>query len=196
MTQHRPGLLADRAALAAGALLLWLPIGMGFWCKPNDVEYLRFNGNDVIQVEVTAGDTVGVPVTIDLTSSSGAIVVGTATVDPGSGPVGTRHEVSVQVANAYEEIVERVTLEVDSGQRGLAEFELSQDSADHGYWWLELESVGEPGETRTDSFTIVLWEVDLEGEGDDTGSDDTGDDTADDTDTGDSDTSDTSDTGT
>ena len=39
------------------------------------------------------------------------------------------------------------------------EYDLTQDSADEGYYKTTLESVGEPGEVRTDTFTIRVWRI-------------------------------------
>lgn len=147
---------SPRALLTFGVLLGWAPVASIFSCNKQQVTWVRFNGDDTAQVQITASD-VGPPVTTDLTSTSGAIVVGQAEVDPGSGPVGTDHQVVVTVDNAYVDEVQRVSLEVDSGTRGVSDFELTQDSADKGYWFLDIQSVGDPGETRTDVFSFQLW---------------------------------------
>jgi len=168
---------SDQIAFVTGAGLLLLPAFLGINCD-KEIVWVQFNGDDdEFFVEIT-DDAVGEPQTIELFSNSGQVIVGTATLDPGSGPVNTDHELVVQVANAWEDEVQRVTLVVDSGDRGTAEFELSQDSADEGYWWVELRSVGEPGETRVDEFQVRLWTP--EEEGADTGAtDDTSDDDSD-----------------
>jgi len=169
---------SDHLAFVAGAGFLLLPAIFGIQCDDKEVELVRFNADDAFTVQITA-DEVGEAQTIDLTSSSGNIVVGTATLDPGSGPVNTDHELVVRVGDAFEREVWQVTLYVDSGERGGAEFELSQDSADEGYWWVDLRSVGEVGETRVDTFEVRLWTPGVDGA--DTGDDDTGDDTGGDT---------------
>jgi hypothetical protein len=95
---------------------------------------------------------------IDLTSSTGLVVLGTATVSPAGGPVGTIHELSVVIDDEYEESVGRVTVRTDSGERGKDEYELEGDSADEGYWKITLVSAGDSDEVREDSFTIRLFE--------------------------------------
>ena len=126
-------------------------------CDKNAEEWSRFNAaTDVLEIQV--GAEVGDPVTIDLYSTTGSNVVGQATVTPGSGPVGTDHEVTVLVADEYEDVIERVSVQSDAGDRGVEVHELVQDSAEHGLWWRILTSMGEEGETRTDTFEIQLWE--------------------------------------
>lgn len=139
------------------ATLLWVS---AVGCPDSDVEWARFNAtDDQVEVALTTSDTVGDPVSTELHSSTGAVVVGTGTVDPGSGPAGTRHTVQVDVADAYQETVGRVSVFVDAGARGREEFELERDSADIGYWQLEIESYGDAGESRTDTFAFRLWQV-------------------------------------
>ena len=46
---------------------------------------------------------------------------------------------------------------VDSGERGIEEFTLQRDSADAGYHQVDIISVGDVGEIRTDTFTIQLF---------------------------------------
>ena len=59
-----------------------------------------------------------------LNSSTEQVVVGTATLSPGGGPVGTRHELIVQVSEPWDTQVSRVTLITDSGDRGTETYEL------------------------------------------------------------------------
>ena len=53
-----------------------------------------------------------------------------------------------------------MTIVADAGERGADEIELYQDSASDGSWAIELESLGAEGETRTDTFTVRLFEPD------------------------------------
>ena len=85
--------------------------------------------------------------------------VGTGIATPTFGPVGTRHTLRVEVLDAFQDIVQRVTVYTE-GQRGDDEIDLRQDSADAGSWAIELESLGEPDEVRTDTFEIRLYEPD------------------------------------
>ena len=111
-----------------------------------------------LEIEVTAGDELGEPLSIDLNSTTGAEVVGSATATPGSGPVGTEHALRVEVLEAWEDQVTRVAVSADSGSRGTELFELRQDSADYGLWVLDLRSSGEEGEARQDIWTIQLFQ--------------------------------------
>ena len=124
-----------------------------------EVVWYRFNAeDDTLEVRVTTGEVDEEPVTIDLMSTTGAVVVGTASVTPSAAPAGTDHEVLVQVAEDYAEEVGRATVEADAGDRGIEDYELRQDSADHGSWVVTLASVGSEDEERTDRFTIGLWQ--------------------------------------
>jgi hypothetical protein len=107
---------------------------------------------------------------IELHSNLGVTTVGTATVDPAQGPVGTEHFVTVIVFDDYETMVGRATVVVDSEavsdldgdeeteSRGEGEFEMRRDSADIGAYALTLQSLGAEGETRLDTLTIHLYQ--------------------------------------
>jgi hypothetical protein len=113
--------------------------------------------DDVVALDGTAGADADIGC-ICLSSSLRANDVGTATVDPTHGPVGTRHVVRVEVLDRFEDIVQRVTVFTE-GQRGDEEIELLQDSADPGSWAIELESLGAADEARTDRFELRLYEA-------------------------------------
>jgi hypothetical protein len=133
-------------------------------CKKDDeVTYVQFNQTgDIVEVLVTDGDALGDVVDVVLQSSTGTVDVGTASVDPGSGPVGTDHELMVVVDDQWQDVVTHVTVLAEAGDRGTEEYTLRQDSADHGVWVLTLTSLGAESESRTDSFTLQLWQsVDL-----------------------------------
>jgi hypothetical protein len=105
-------------------------------------------------------------VTADLTSSTGSEVIGSGTVSPGGGPIGTEHRVALVVLDEYEAEVGRASVRTSSGARGEDEYDLDQDSADEGTWVFFLESVGDEGEVREDTFTFRLWkEVPVEDSG-------------------------------
>ncbi|MCB9676823.1 MAG: hypothetical protein H6737_17035 [Alphaproteobacteria bacterium] len=114
------------------------------------------NEGDTISIEVAPGD-LGDPLTVDLTSNTGAVVIGSATVDPGRGPVGTNHLLIVEVFDDWQERIELATITSD-GQRGSEEYTMRQDAADPGFFDLTLTSLGLADETRTDTWTITLWE--------------------------------------
>ncbi|MDP2306502.1 MAG: hypothetical protein Q8P18_10800 [Pseudomonadota bacterium] len=135
----------------------------------DDVTYLQYNGDDQsVSVDVGSDtryvlDDDGVTevpeaVSVVLTSSTGAVEIGSGTVSPSAGPIGTIHRVSVEISEAYAEDIDRVTVRTDSGDRGEDEYDLERDSAGEGYWVFELESQGEDGEQRTDTLTFLLYE--------------------------------------
>jgi hypothetical protein len=130
-------------------------------CKDEEeIFYTQFNAkDDVISIEVGAVEELP-PTTIDLHSSTGQVIVGSATVTPGGGPIGTTHVLTVEVLDDWEDQVPRVTVRTDSGNRGEDEYELTTDSADEGLHQIKLVSFGDEGESRTDIFTIRLWEID------------------------------------
>ncbi|MEZ4319751.1 MAG: hypothetical protein R3F61_19705 [Myxococcota bacterium] len=129
-----------------------------FACDKKEELVVRpFNNEaDTVQIEIAPGE-LGPPVTFDLTSNTGAVMVGTATVDPGRGPVGTNHLLLIEVFDDWEERIELATITSD-GERGSEEYNLRQDAADPGFFDLTLTSLGAEGEARTDTWTITLWE--------------------------------------
>lgn len=129
-------------------------------CKEDEeIIYTQFNAlDDIVDIEVGVAEELP-STTVDLHSSTGQIIVGSATVDPSGGPIGTTHVLTVIVSDEWEDQVPRVTVRTDSGSRGEDEYELTTDSADEGLHQIKLVSYGDEGEVRTDSFTIRLWEV-------------------------------------
>jgi hypothetical protein len=139
--------------------------------KDEEVTYAQFNGDeDTLSVEVGAKKALPA-LSIELHSTTGEVIVGTAEVDPGGGPIGTEHAVVVIVADDYENVVDRVSIRTDSGDRGEDEFDLDVDSADEGYYKTTLVSVGEEGEIRTDTLTVRLWDIEDDEDGDTTTTD-------------------------
>jgi hypothetical protein len=130
-------------------------------CGDSEEEsYNLFNAeNDQLEVQVGIAEETEAQ-TIDLRSSTGQVIVGTATLSPGGGPVGTEHRLVIEVENTWETDVSRAVLVIDAGERGLTEYVLSRDSADAGYHQVDIQSVGEIGEIRTDLFTIQLFAED------------------------------------
>jgi hypothetical protein len=134
----------------------------------NDEGFIAFNAEDEsLDILVTVEPAVDEVATRVLNSTTGAVEVGTVTVDPAAGPVGTDHTIIVLVDDLYEEQVERVTIRT-SGDRGDQSHLAVQDSADHGLWKVVVTSLGAEGETRTDTFTTRLWRAASEGETADT----------------------------
>ena len=130
-------------------------------CNNDEIEWERVNGNgDSLFVQVTPDDdTLGEPITIDLSPVIDRDnTLGTATVDPGSGPVGTEHELTVEVSEDFEELVQRVTVRVSAEGRGAEEWELQRDPAFIGTWGITVQSLGAPDEpVRDDEFNVRLW---------------------------------------
>jgi len=152
---------------------LFLACGlMGYSCDEEaEPNWVQFNGSeDSVLVEVGTSEELDA-VSCELTSSVTGLVVGSATVTPGGGPIGTEHTILVVVEDEWENDVGRVSVRTSSGDRGNDEYELEPDPADEGYYGLHIVSVGEEGEQRTDELTFRLW-YDSEEEvtsGDDTG---------------------------
>jgi hypothetical protein len=103
-----------------------------------------------------AGDVPEVA-SVALTSTTESVVIGWGCISPSAGPIGTVHTIRVEVLDDYEAGVDRVSVRTDSGDRGEDEYDLDHDSADIGFWMREIESVGEEGETRSDTITFRLW---------------------------------------
>ena len=129
-------------------------------CKKDDeIVYDQYNAeDDALSIEVGVEELLPA-VSIDLHSSTGEIVVGTADVDPGGGPIGTEHTITVVIADDYENAIDRVTVRTDTSERGEDEYDLDPDSADEGLYQVTLVSVGTEDEVRTDTFTVRLWEA-------------------------------------
>ncbi len=126
---------------------------------PQEEELVRFNSDDdalVLQVGDVGADEP--EVRVPLMSTTGAAQVGEAWITPGASPVGTEHVFTVQLDRRYASRIEKVDVEVDSADRGVRTFDLTQDSAATEIWVAELTSYGVPGEERTDEFFIRVWE--------------------------------------
>ena len=139
------------------ALLLLIPAFLGC-AKKKEVTYTQFNGSDDSMTIDVGVPTLEPANSIDLTSTTGQVIIGQATVDPGGGPIGTDHAIVVNVDDAYQQIVDRVSVRLKSPQRGVDEFEMQQDSADEGVWKLDIVSTGTADEVRTDTLTVRCWD--------------------------------------
>ena len=125
--------------------------------KGDEISFAQFNAtSDTVLVEVGAPEELPA-VEGDLHSSTGEVVVGLVEVSPGGGPIGTVYDIVVVVDNENENDVDRVSVQARSPGRGADEYDLTQDSADEGYYKLRLVSVGEEGEQRSDELTVRLW---------------------------------------
>ena len=152
-------------------MIAWFTVGLFLLgCEEEEINYSQFNGtSDIIEVSVGVAEELA-PTEISLLSSTGQVVIGSANLRPGGGPVGTLHSLVVEVDDQWESRVSQVIVTTDAGERGTEEFVLNRDSADAGYHQLDIVSVGEEGETRTDTLTISLYtEADKNWETVDTG---------------------------
>ena len=142
-------------------------IGLVFLVACNsdaDPEWIQFNAEgDSLSVyvgqEAPTGDAnceEGVACA-DLHSIVEGLIIGTASVDPSSADSGAEHHFVVVVADEWEGLIDRVSVEVDS-ERGEQSFNLVRDRANLGAWGLTLESAGRLSEQRIDIWTIRLWE--------------------------------------
>ena len=134
-------------------------VGLILGCaSEEEVSWVRYNQEgESVEVQVGTAEVLD-PVQLPLTSSTGAVEIGVATVTPGGGPIGTLHDVLVEVYADHDSDVDRVSVRTSSGERGEDEYDLVQDSAGDGFWLLQIESVGEEGEQRTDTFELRLWQ--------------------------------------
>jgi len=122
--------------------------------------YIRFNSeSDQLTIQVGTEEVLEA-VSVSLYSTTGTVEIGSASVDPGGGPIGTIHTLTVEVFDDWENEVSRVSVRTDSGERGEDEYDLEADSADEGLYLRELSSAGDEGESREDTFSIFVWEDD------------------------------------
>ena len=145
---------------------LWL-LGLLVACQGDkETTYSQFNADDDdLSIEVGVDAELDATA-IELHSTTGEVVIGTASVTPGGGPIGTEHVILVEIDDDYQEIVDRASVRTDSGDRGEDEYDLSPDSADEGLYKLTILSVGEEGEQRTDTLTVRVWDEDGDSDGD------------------------------
>ena len=140
--------------------LLW--VGLASLCvsctDDSGTTYEQFNASGE-ELAVAVGGDVGEIQQISLFSTTGTVEIGTASVEPDSGPVGTMHTVEVVIFESWAHMVDGVDVSVDSGERGEQEFSLVADSADEGQYRLELTSAGFEDEARTDILTLFVLDI-------------------------------------
>jgi len=128
-----------------------------FGCVETEAEWVQYNAaDDSIEISVGVAD-VEEEATVSLYSSTGLLEIGTATVSPAGGPIGTEHAILVDVFADYENDVDRVSVRTSSESRGEDEYDLDADTASEGLYATSLISVGETEEVRTDTLTFRLW---------------------------------------
>jgi hypothetical protein len=146
-------------SFAGSRAALVLLIALSACKQDEEVTYTQVNSS-ADSLEIIVGDEVLDSIEIDLTSSTGQVTIGWARVDPGGGPVGTEHELVVEVFDDYEDLVDRTSVRIAPEGRGEDEFDLDRDSADEGFYQKLLETNGDEDEARTDSLTFRLWDRD------------------------------------
>ena len=155
MKQHSLSLLNCRKQINNLSLLFLL--GAFFGCQETEESSDQFNAaGETLSVSVGTNDLLPSVERI-LHSTTGSVEIGRASVTPGGGPIGTEHQIQVEIFDEWEESVSSVELETESGTRGTLQYALTSDSADQGLYMLVLESVGDEEETREDVFTFKLW---------------------------------------
>jgi hypothetical protein len=143
---------------ASAALLLLVPL-LGADCSGDEeVVYDQLNNTaDAVPVEVGVPDELDDAVA-ELLSNTGSEVVGSVTVSPGGGPIGTLHSVTVEVGDTLVDRVDLVRVNATADGRDDRVVDLVQDSANEGLWFIQLQSFGAEDETRTDEFEVQLLE--------------------------------------
>ena len=121
--------------------------------------YEQFNAQgEVLEVQVGEPE-VGEMALIELHSSTGAIRIGDASIDPDAGPSGSVHDLEVRILEDYVHQVDRVSVEIDAGDRGSQSYDLQADSADEALYRLEIQSFAQDSEQRTDVLEIQVWDL-------------------------------------
>ena len=152
-----------------GLLLAALALG----CTSDDEEeFIQLNGTGEYLVIDVGAEQVEAERSIDLLDAATDTLLGTATVDPGAGPVGTEHNIVVFIEDDYRNLVDRVTVRSFSGARGIDEYALDIQDAGEEVYETTLISVGDEGETRADLLTIRAWDEIEDEEEDDNDADD------------------------
>lgn len=141
-----------------GLLALCILPLVAITCDETETEYEQINGNDALSIEVGVEDVLDAVAT-DLSSNTGAVVVGSASADPGGGPAGTTHVVAVTVDAEFADQVDLVRVVAEADGRDDTTFELSQDAFDETIWVVEIESFGTDDEVRSDTLQIQLLDV-------------------------------------
>ncbi len=134
--------------------------------KEEEIQYRLFNCEedaDYVMVgedTILTGDEHCPPVDLYSSSCLEDEKVGSAYVWPCQGPIGTEHDIVVEVDPPYPGKIAKATVRLQSDGRGEDEYRLTQDSANEGLYKLTLISVGSTGEKRQDVIQIKLWEED------------------------------------
>jgi hypothetical protein len=134
-------------------------IGLLISCEETESDPNQFNAHDESLTILVGVSDLEEERIRTLFSTTGLVEVGTARIYPGGGPIGTVHQIQVEVFEEYTEEIQEVRIDIDSEERGSLEYTLTPDSAQTSLYVLELESVGEEGEEREDVFLFSLWDI-------------------------------------
>ena len=108
--------------------LFWFGLlGIAACAEDTELTYDRFNAPDETLAVDVGTEELGEVASIDLQSSTGAITIGQATIDPDAGPSGTLHLIEVDILEDYVHQVDKVSVEIDSGERGVQVIDLNAD---------------------------------------------------------------------
>ena len=133
-------------------MLVWFFLA----CPETEQEPTQFNAQEEsLQVHLGV-DSLEPAVSRSLYSSTGLVEVANAAIDPGGAPFGTLHQVRVELLEDYQDSVQEVYIDIDSGERGLRTYMLVPDSAQPSLHVINIESIGDEGETRYDDITFRL----------------------------------------
>lgn len=140
-------------------------------CGSEDVVPELFNAEDqdlTVLVQPDCTDDELAPAIITLVSNVAGRRIGEAEVSPGCGPVGSQHELTVEVFNDWEELVDEARVisipesvsdldgDGNNEARDRATYSLERDSADIGLFAITLESLGARDETREDRWRVRI----------------------------------------
>ena len=145
---------------------LWL-----FACAGDEVPLVPFNAEEqdltvLVQDDCTPEDAAAVSLT--LLSNVGQIEVGYAEIAPGCAPLGSDHELFIEVLDEYEDLVDEAQVTAipeaasdldgdgEDEARDRATYTVPRDGADPGVFAISLRSLGAPGETREDRWRVTL----------------------------------------
>ena len=144
-------------------------LGGCLWgCPSGEPDYESVNDADnCIEVQIRPGEASVDSAVIDVSDQNGARTVGTLTVTPGAGPVNTLHVFVLELSEpGFAAEVDRAVLTTDNnfadrtdGGIGLSDFVMQTVPGSDGGFDAELDSGGEEGETRTDTFCVHTQRV-------------------------------------
>jgi len=145
-------------------MLAWIPYIL-FSCEETPEDPNQFNAQEESLTILVGISSLEDDQTRSLNSTTGVVEVATAQISPGGGPSGTIHQIQVEILEEYEEKIQEVRVDINSGDRGNLQYTLINDSAQSNLYVLELESIAQEGEEREDIFTFSLWDLSTQEEG-------------------------------